>query len=348
MTEFLIYGANGYTGSLIARLARERGYRPVLAGRNAAAIGEQMSILGLPGLAFDLGNPTHLDAALSSVRLVLHCAGPFAHTARPMAEACIRRGVHYLDVTGEIAVFETLAAMGARAAERGVMLLPGVGFDVVPTDCLAAHLQRRLPTATHLTLAMQMLGRTSRGTAKTMAENVHKGGAIRRDGQIVRVPACWRTRTIDLGKGPTVCMTIPWGDVSTAFYTTGIPNIEVYLAAPWQLRTFARASRYLGWLLGSRWVQRWMKRKIDAGPVGPSEEQRQRGVSLLWGQVRDSQGATATARLRGPEGYTFTALTALAIVERVLAGQVQPGFRTPAGVYGADLVRAVPGVVLEG
>jgi short subunit dehydrogenase-like uncharacterized protein len=151
MAGFLIYGANGFTGSLIAHEAVARGQRPVLAGRNAAAVAALARDVGLEYRAFALDDPGKVVEGIRGMQAVLHCAGPFAHTYRPMAEACLQAGVHYLDVTGEVAVFEGLAARAAADKAAGVMLLPGVGFDVVPSDCLAA-LKRRLPSATHLAL----------------------------------------------------------------------------------------------------------------------------------------------------------------------------------------------------
>ncbi len=342
MASYLIYGANGYTGSLIVQTALPRGHRPVLAGRGdaVAALAAQS---GLESRRFGLDDLAEVERGLDGVTAVLNCAGPFQHTAKAMAQACLKKRVHYLDVTGEIAVFELLAGMDRQARDASVMLLPGVGFDVVPTDCLAAHLKRRLPSATSLSLGFQSLGRVSRGTATTMAENAHKGGAARLGGVIRRVPAAWKTRTIDFGRGPTEAMTIPWGDVSTAWYSTGIPNIEVYIAAPRRTRVFARLSRYFGWLLGTGLVQRWLKRRIQSGPPGPTEEQRARGRSLVWGEARDDRGGCVVSRLSGPEGYTTTALTALAVVERVLAGQATPGFQTPAKMYGPDFILEVPG-----
>jgi short subunit dehydrogenase-like uncharacterized protein len=344
MSGYLIYGANGYTGALIAHTAVARGPRPILAGRNGAAVATLARELGLEYRSFALEDSATAAAGLAGERAVLHCAGPFSHTARAMSDACLRAGVHYLDVTGEIAVFEMLASRDREARAAGVMLLPGVGFDVVPSDCLAVHLKRRLPTATHLCLGFQALGGLSRGTATILAENFYKGGVVRRGGALTPVPAAWRTRTIDFGRGPVVAMTIPWGDVSTAWYSTGIPNIEVYMAASPAQRLLARLSRYFGWALGSGPVQRRLKRRIQAGPPGPSDEQRASGQSLLWGEVTDDRGGRAVARLRGPEGYTLTALAALAVVERVLAGQAPPGFQTPARAYGPDLILQVPGV----
>src|SRR5262249_6196638 len=158
-------------------------------------------------------------------------------------------------------------------------------------------------------------GRLSRGTATTMAENFHRGGLVRRDGVLTPVPAAWKTRIIDFGRGPVKAITIPWGDVSTAYHSTHIPNIEVYMAAPFGRRLAARLSRYLGWALGSSLMQGYLKRKIQAGPPGPTAEERARGKSFLWGEATDPAGQRVVTRLRGPEGYTLTVLTALAVVE---------------------------------
>jgi short subunit dehydrogenase-like uncharacterized protein len=347
MPRFLIYGANGYTGELIVREAVARGHQPILGGRNAQALAVLGGELGLEHRAFPLDVPEGIDANLRDVAVVLHCAGPFAHTSRPMADACLRTGAHYLDITGEVSVFEALFARDAEARAAGVMLLPGVGFDVVPSDCLAAHLKRRLPTANRLALGFQALGRISRGTATTMVENLHRGGLVRQDGALRKVPAAWKTRVIDFGAGPVKAMTIPWGDVSTAYRSTGIPNIEVYLAAPLRLRVAARASRYLGWLLGSDLVQRLFKRRIRAGPPGPTADERNRGESLLWGEVEDPAGRKVVSRMRGPDGYTLTVRAALAVVERLLAGAAAPGFQTPSTVFGPDFVPGLEGVFRE-
>jgi short subunit dehydrogenase-like uncharacterized protein len=224
------------------------------------------------------------------------------------------------------------------------MLLPGVGFDVVPSDCLAAHLKRRLPTATALSLGFQAIGRFSRGTATTMVENLANGGMIRRGGVLTRVPAAWRTRAIDCGRGPVRAMTIPWGDVSAAYRSTGIPDIEVYMAAALSQVVAARLLRLFGWAVGSRMVQNYLKSRIKAGSAGPTDEERARGESLLWGEATDAHGGRVASRIRGPEGYTLTASSAVAVVARVLKSEAPPGFQTPSLAYGADFVLTLPGV----
>ncbi len=346
-STFLIYGSTGYTGELIARRAVEQGLCPILAGRNRETVAAQAANLGLECRVFALDDPAAIETALADVPVVLNCAGPFSRTAKAMAAACLNTKTHYLDITGEIAVFESLARRDAAAQAAGVMLLPGTGFDVVPSDCLAAHLKRRLPSATRLTLAFRGIGRMSRGTATTMIESIHRGGAIRLDGKITPVPAAWRSRAIDFGRGDVHAITIPWGDVSTAFYSTGIPNIQVYSVFPPALVNMMRASRYLGWFLGSPFAQALLKRGIQAQPPGPSADERAKGLSLLWGQAEDETGKRVTSRMRTPEGYALTALTAVAIVQRVLAGDAPIGFQTPSRAYGANFILQFDGVMRE-
>jgi len=344
MANFLIYGANGYTGSLIARQASQRGLKPILAGRNSEAVDALAGALGLESRVFALDNPALVEKNLEGVSVVLHCAGPFARTFQPMVDACLRTKTHYLDITGEEKVFETLAGRDRQAKDAGVMLLPGVGFDVVPTDCLAAHLKQRLPSATHLALAIKSSSRLSRGTAMTVLEGMDQGGLVRQAGILKKVPAAWKTRTIDFGQGPTKAITIPWGDLASAYFSTGIPNIEVYMEAPLGVRLAVKSSRFLGWALACRPVQGYLRNRIRSGPPGPTDEERARGKSYFWGEATDAVGNRAQARMQGPESYTLTVLAALAVVERVLGGHAPAGYQTPSTAFGADFVLGLKGV----
>ncbi len=343
-SNIIIYGSNGYTGELIVDLAAEESAKPILAGRSPGKIETQAALRELDFRVFALDDPAAIDAGLRDMAVVINCAGPFSRTAVPMAEACIRTGTHYLDITGEIEVFEALASMGDAAKDAGVMLMPGTGFDVVPSDCLAAHLKRRMPAATELILAFKAIGRPSRGTATTMMENIHKGGMIRKDGNLTPVPSAWKVRDFDFGDGPVPAMSIPWGDVSTAFHSTRIPNIQVYMAAPPNLRRMAAFSRYFGWLLAAAPVQALLKRQIQSGPAGPSDEERSSGESRLYGEAKDASGAVVRSRLRTPEGYTLTAATAWAIAKRAVNEDAPPGFQTPSMAFGADFILDFDGV----
>jgi short subunit dehydrogenase-like uncharacterized protein len=336
---FLIYGANGYTGELIAREAVRRGLRPVLSGRSAEKIAPLANELGLEARPFALDAPK-----LDGVDAVLHCAGPFVHTSAPMVRACLDAGAHYLDITGEIAVFEAIMAMNDDAVRAGVSLIPGVGFDVVPTDCLAAMLAARLPSATELELAFYTpRAELSRGTLKTMIEGIDEGGAIRRDGKIVRVPPAYQVREIPFSCGPRMAMTIPWGDVSTAFHTTGIPNIRVYTGASPKAVARMRRTRFFLPFLGLTPVKRLLQAFVNRS--GPGAEQRASGRTYLWGRVSDGKNEV-TMTMTTPEGYAFTVISALAAVERLLASPKRPGSFTPAKFFGAEFVTALPGVEL--
>ncbi|MCY7374557.1 MAG: saccharopine dehydrogenase NADP-binding domain-containing protein [Pyrinomonadaceae bacterium] len=336
MNNFLIYGANGYTGELIAREAARRGLKPILAGRSQNKIEPLAKELNLTCRTFSLEDKKSLEYTLKEVDFVIHCAGPFSLTAQKMVEACLRLGKHYTDITGEIAVFEAMAKLDESAKKAGIMIMPGIGFDVVPSDCLALHLKNLLPTATSLTLAFHGLGGISHGTRATMTMNIGAGGAIRQDGEITRVPAAYRTREINFGDATKTAVTIPWGDVSTAFYSTGIPNIEVYTVVPEANLKMLKLSRYLGWLLQTKPVQSYLQNQIPEG--GPNEKARKNGKTYLWGEASEEKGNKVEARLICPEGYTTTVLTALKIAEKISAGNFCAGFQTPAKCYGADLI----------
>ena len=347
-TPFLLYGSYGYTGSLIADLAVKHGMKPMLSGRDAVRLKAQAETLGLEYHPFSLEERPALEAALREVPLVLNCAGPFCRTFQPMTDACLMLGRHYLDITGEIMVFESLARRNGEARNAGVMLLPGIGFDVVPSDCLAMHLKGRLPDATHLTVAIKGSGGGfSRGTALSAIEHLPHQGAVRKDGKLVQVPLFAKTRQIDFGGGPRTAVSFPWGDVSTAFYSTGIPNIEEYMVFQ---KSFVRMLRLLRPFIGlaaKPFMQRWLKQRVMKLPPGPSGEARRLGRSRLWGEVTDQQGEHAVSRMETPDGYTLTAETALAAVERVIAGDYKTGFQTPALAYGADFILEFDGVRRE-
>lgn len=325
-------------------MARTFGLQPILAGRNEEKIKKLAQQHGLPYRIADLTDAKRVEALLQDVNVVLHCAGPFSQTALPMQQACLRTGTHYLDITGEVAVFEQGVKLHSLAVEQNVMLMSGVGFDVVPTDCLAHYLKQKLPGATHLQLAISSAdGTVSHGTALTVAESLGAGGLVRTDGQLKRVPTAHKTLRIPFAKDKKLlCMAIPWGDLSTAYRTTGIPNIETYMAASPGVVRLAKLSNHFNWLVGSNWFKRLVKRRIDRSITGPDEETRHKARTFVWGKVWTATGESVEARISGPDGYTLTALMALAITRKVLDGGWKPGFQTPAGLYGADLILEAP------
>lgn len=349
MGEWLLYGANGFTGRRIAAEAVERGERPILAGRSAAAVKPVAEAAGLDWRVFPLDDPAALDSGLQGVDAVLLAAGPFSATSAPVVDACLRAGIHYLDITGEIPVFEAIFARDAEAAAAGVTLLPGVGFDVVPTDCLAAALARALPGADRLELAFVSGGGPSAGTARTMVEGLARGGAIRQDGRLKRVPHGWRSTIVPFADRPRRMVSIPWGDVATSWRTTGIPNVIVYGPAPaW----IGAAARVVGPALRNGPVRRWVQRQIGRRVRGPEAE----GSSRIWGRVSAPDGRWVEGTGETPGGYRLTALSSVECVTRLraaaaaegtTAGNGAAGARTPAGLFGPALLESLPGCSLS-
>jgi saccharopine dehydrogenase (NAD+, L-lysine-forming) len=337
----MIYGANGYTGKLIAEVAERRGFEPILAGRNRQAIEAMAERHSMPCRVFPLEK---MDQNLASVSAVLLAAGPFLHTSAVVAEACLAASIHYLDITGEIGVFEALRRLDERARSAGSVIMPGVGFDVVPSDCLAASLAAALPEATELELAFSG-GSVSKGTAKTMVTALGDGGAIRENGVIKKVPLGYHSKEIPFDDKSRYCTTIPWGDVSTAHHSTGIGNIRVYSGSSPGRAKAMKAIGHAAPLFRSKFVQKQLFKLIDAKVKGPDAEERAERTTQLWGQVTDTQGMSVQGTLTVGEGYSLTAECAVESVSRI--GDVQPGFQTPSTGFGAEYITEFDGCTLR-
>jgi len=343
--KIMIYGATGYTGKLMARMAKERGLSLVVAGRSADKVQEVADQYGFEARVFGLDDPAAIAAELSDIGVVLHTAGPFSATSKPMVEACIRAKTHYLDITGEIDVFESCAARDGDAQAAGIMVLPGVGFDVVPSDCLAAFVAQQQPDATDLKIYISGLGEASQGTMKTAIESMGSPTRARRNNKIVEMDeTLWDH--CDFGDGAKECVAISWGDVSTAWHSTQIPNIDVFFEAVGPMKQMGKMNGLMKFILRQGFVKNLAKKQIEKGPAGPDDEARAKGRSILIAEAKGPSGKTV-ARLRTPEGYTLTYLAGLEIANRALNGDFKPGYQTPSRAYGADFVTTLEGCSRE-
>jgi short subunit dehydrogenase-like uncharacterized protein len=266
-----------------------------------------------------------------------------------MLDACQRAGTHYLDITGEIAVFEDIHSRSQEIRDAGIIAIPGVGFDVVPTDCLAAMLKRELPSATHLKLAfMARNGKLSPGTAKTMVEGLPEGGRVRENGRVVKVAPAYKVETISFTENlSALAATISWGDVATAYYSTGIPNIEVFLGAPEEQIKKMKMPGILRSLLRLAPVQSFVKALIARRVKGPSDEQRARDEMYVYGEAWDEAGHKVAMRLRTREAYTLTAESGVTAILKTLEGRLAPGAYTPSMAFGANYVLELEGTTLS-
>lgn len=343
----MLYGATGFSGKLVAELARQRGLSPILAGRDGSRLTHVAAELGCEHRVLPLDEAERLTAALRDVEVVLNAAGPFAATARPILDACLRMSTHYLDIAGELPVLEEIARRDAEARASGVMIMPAVGFVVLPSDCLAAHVARQLPGAQDLSIAVSRTDAVSRGSLKTILQQWTDTVAVCRGGVLTAVPSGQLERRFDYGRGPGRSTAVSWGDLVTAPHTTGIPNVEVYLEVSPSERAMFRLSNRLGPLLESAPVRQLLRMPADLLGEGPTVHQRAARGRVIVAEARDAAGRCVRAWLRTPEAYGFTAATALTVVERVLNGELRIGFQTPARVYGPDFVLTMDGVARE-
>jgi short subunit dehydrogenase-like uncharacterized protein len=349
----VIYGATGYSGGLVAREAAARGWSPVLAGRDATKLASLATTLGLEHRVADVRRAEELERAFAGARVVVNAAGPFSRTAAPVAAACLRTRAHYLDLSAEVPAIEALACEHAAARARGVMIMPAVGFDVVATDCLAMHVARRLPSAVGLSIAVTNLRFLSRGSAKTLLEAVDRG-LMRRNGELVSVPLGSCERVFEYEAGARKSINVSLADLTTAYHSTGIPNLATYTEGTPVMRALLAAARSAGWMLRSGPAQAWLAACAELLPGDPArgngDAQPAEGDELVQevvAEAEDDRGGRASARLRTPEAYAFTPIAAAAVIERVLAGDLEAGFQTPARVYGSELVLTLPGVTRE-
>lgn len=345
LPRWMLYGANGYTGELIATEAVRRGMRPILAGRREEAVRAVADRLSLPYDVFSLEDFDEAVSHITGVRVFLNCAGPFSATSEPAVDACLHARVAYLDITGEVDVFESMFERADEAKSARVPVIPGVGFDVVPSDCLASALAEVLPGAVELELAFAGLDVVSGGTMRTAIEGLAKGGVVRRDGKLVKVPIGWRKVEVPFRDLTRKAVSVPWGDLVTAYRSTGIPDITVYAALPPSQARAVPFMRMLRPFLRMDAVQRFAKRRVKVR--GPDEAQRQSLRAHLWGRVRAPDGRTIEGTLEAPDSYELTVRTSLAIVERVIAGRTASGVLTPSQAFGWRIIKEIEGCDLR-
>ncbi|MEA1881865.1 MAG: saccharopine dehydrogenase NADP-binding domain-containing protein [Candidatus Marinimicrobia bacterium] len=341
--KWMIYGANGYTGRLVVDEAIKRGLNPILAGRSES-VKDLADERGLESQTFELYSVDDIVEKLSGISVLANCAGPFSQTAETMICACIQSQTHYIDITGEISVYQFGFNMDSEAKSAGIAVCPGVGFDVIPTDCLAVHLKDKMPDATHLVLGFAMKGsKPSKGTAKTGVEGMSLGGQIREEGEMKSVPLAYKEREIDYGFGPMNAITIPWGDVYTAYHSTGIPNIEVYFPkSPKGAAQLRKRQKYMK-LMKINWIRKFVLNRIDKTWKSNTAEQRAVAKSFVWGEVKNANGEKIEGRFTTVDGYDLTASGTVEVAQYLLDDHNKSGYYTPSLLMGKDLIEKMPG-----
>lgn len=346
-TSWMIYGANGFSGRLIVAEAKKRGLSPIIAGRNREAIEALANELQLPWRHFAIESVAQVESHLEDIALLLNLAGPFDKTADIAVQACIRRGIHYLDIAGEPAVFEKVYTQHYAAEASGSVIIPAVGFDVVPSDMLANSLHQRLPDATTLEMAFFGSGQGSAGSAKTVLGMMADKCMVRRHGQLQSLPLAALQKRIAFSDREEWCMSVTWGDISSAFRSTGIANITMYMATTQEAAKKMRRFSSLTWLLAIPLLRKKLFKKLEQNVQGPDEAMRQSSCMRLWGRASNDRGDVVEATVDTPEGFTLTTLTSLLCVEKILAEKISGGCYTPTQVFGVELALGIPGIKLQ-
>lgn len=341
-TRLLLYGAYGYTGRLAAELAAARKLDIVLAGRNKdplAAMGDRLS---LPTRVVGLNDIAQLSESLKDIACVVHMAGPFAATSAPMLSACLATQTNYIDITGEIEVFEAMWSREAEIKRAGITAVPGAGFDVVPTDCLAGYVASKVARPAWLVMALRGLQSASQGTLRTAIRQISKPVLCRRAGAIVAL-GDRSPRWVDFGSGDEPCVPVSWGDVATAFHSTGVGNITVYFRRTKLFRSADMVGKLFGPLLRSRMGQKGLAAIVRRFPEGPNQAERSGHRSMIWAEAIGSAGESFKAILTTPDAYDFAANSALEISSRITSLPAPLGLVTPFQAFGADFVLTLPG-----
>lgn len=336
MNKILIYGATGYTGKLCARELVRHGLEPILAARGKH-VQQTAETLGCRSAIFDLKNEALLLKNLRGVELVINLAGPFSMTQNPLIKACVTAQCHYLDIAGEVEEVRSAFLFDSQAKNAGLMVMPGAGFGVVPTDVAAKLVSEVLPDASQLTLAYATEGGASRGTLKTVLNSINATGYRRLNHTLV--PARPAEASLDFtvaGKKFTAVYN-PWrADLFTAGLSTNIPNIETYAVFPgFVVRMMKGRGLWLRDLI--------LNRLLRFLPEGPSEKQLRKGATYVIAVAKNSDGEKRAVSVKGPEAYLFTARCLVQLAKKLLSGTYEPGFQPPS-YYGKEILDKIENV----
>jgi short subunit dehydrogenase-like uncharacterized protein len=337
--KLMIYGANGYSAKLILKELIENKIKPLLAGRNEQAIVHLARQYNCDYRIFDTNSNDKITAALNDVHTLLNCAGPFKYTAKELIEACIQTKTNYIDITGEIPVLHLAFSSAEKAKGAGITILPGAGFDVIPSDCLAKRLSEQMPDATHLKLGMlNIKGKISRGTFLTTLDFLGSNGIVRRNGEIIESQIGEYSIKVKRNGFLFNGISIPWGDIYTSYKSTGIPNIEVYLGLSPSLFFLRHVLLPVLKLFKIGFVEKLISSFIKKSVTGPNEEQRNATKTFIWGRVENVKGEIIEGAYQFMEGYNLTAKGAAEVAKRILNNQVPPGTYTPSLAFGSSFM----------
>jgi short subunit dehydrogenase-like uncharacterized protein len=341
--NWVIYGANGFTAKLTIELAISRGHKPILAGRSAEKLAPLATKYGLEYRAVSLDDAAGLESLLANTHTVLHCAGPFVHTYKQMAQACLKTKTNYLDITGEIPVFLGVYALDKQAKEAGIAMIPGIGFDVVPSDCLAKFASEHLEGATEIEIALNALSQISAGTMKTVLEGLSAGnGGYLKAGKFVPTKLGEFHKRVKFSHREKHIVNVALADIASAPRSTGIINVKTYIAlSEKKLRNTRLFAGIAGSILKFGPALKLAQMVAANMAKGPSSEMQADSRSYVWARVSKPDGTSLEATLETIEAYRLTAECGLRAVEK-LASYPLSGAFAPAQAFGSGFILELP------
>jgi short subunit dehydrogenase-like uncharacterized protein len=324
----VLYGATGYTGRLVADELARRGLDHVLSGRDPDKLAR---LGGAPTRPVRLDDDQGLRDLLEGATAVINCAGPFTLAGDALVRAAIATHTHYVDSTGEQSFIKMVFDRHGRTAERaGVALLPALGFDYAPGDCIAHLTAAGLEPLDELVLAYAVEGfGMSRGTLRS-ALDAMKGG------DVVYEDETWRPASGGVFKasfdfpeplGRQAMSRYPSGEVITVPHHTRTRKITSLLttstAAP-----FAAAAPLLPYTLPALGLalrtplRGLLNRAVGLLPEGPKEDARRAAEFTIVAVAKGAEGKQRQGLVRGSDVYGLTAVTLTHAAELMSA----PGF----------------------
>jgi short subunit dehydrogenase-like uncharacterized protein len=313
----VLYGASGYTGRLVAGELHRRGVEHMLSGRDLAKLEPVGAEHGTPVRAVALDDETGLRDLLGDAAAVINCAGPFTLAGDALVRAAIDSGTHYADSTGEQGFVQMVFERHGAAAERaGVALLPSIGFDFLPGDCIARLAAEGHEPLEEVVVAYDVEGfGMSRGTLRSAMEAMQSGGVVYDGGDWRPAPAGVFRASFDFPEpiGRQTMSRYPSAEVITVPRHTQTQRVVSMLTARTvvPIPVVSELTPYLqpGLELAMRTPLRaLLQQGVGLLPEGPPEDERRATAWTIVADAHGEDGRTSRTVARGVDVYGITAV----------------------------------------
>ena len=335
-TKILVYGVLGYTGNLFIEHSLDTNL-PIVLGARQKEVKILAEKCGMEHRVFEINDVQNIIPYLSDIKAVINLANVSYGINKYLIDACIQTKTHYVDLASEYPDILEIYKLHHMALTNGVMLMPGAGFNLAPTDIAGRIASELLPNPTKLSLGFATFGNASRGTIKTVLKMTAETGYSRLSGKLVVAKPASEKRLFQAeGKEYSLINNPLMGDSLAGFISTNIQNITTYSYYPWILVQFMKGRM--------NWLRKFLLRYSHwFFPLGPTEDELKRQHTYTWAQIENQQNQKLTVTIKGPQAYIFTAKIIGSIVNLLAKGKANAGF-TPPSFYGRNLIEGIGGV----